>query len=160
LFTEAWQSLHQLVIEAGRADQLRGRLLPYLSFLNAGDALFFLDHTAPGLGIEVSADGLRRLARAIHPDDPRDPLKYDWETDPFLQELFDEGELPPLPVPNGLGGRWLDFLIPLAHAEELGEEIEQYSQRLQHWVPGANELVAYRTVVGGLLDAVRVRETA
>lgn len=159
LFTEAWQSLHQLVIEAGRADQLRGRLLPYLSFLNAGDALFFLDHTAPGLGIEVSADGLRRLARAIHPDDPRDPLKYDWETDPFLQELFDEGELPPLPVPNGLGGRWLDFLIPLAHAEELGEEIEQYSQRLQHWVPAANELVAYRTVVGALLKAVLARET-
>ncbi|MFZ5620882.1 MAG: hypothetical protein ACOY5W_07660 [Pseudomonadota bacterium] len=160
LFTDAWQSLHQLVIDAGRTDRLRGRLLPYLSFLNAGDALFFFDHTAPGLGIEISADGLRRLARAIHPDDPRDPLRYDWETDPFLQELFDEGELPPPPVPNGLGGRWLDFLIPPAQAEELGEEIEQYAQRLQHWVPGANELVAYRTVVGGLLDAVRVRETA
>lgn len=159
LFTEAWQSLHQLVIEAGRADRLHGRLLPYLSFLNAGDALFFFDHTAPGLGIEVSADGLRRLARAIHPDDPRDPLQYDWGTDPFLQELFDAGELPPPPLPDGRSEHWLDILIPRAHAEELGEEIEQYSQRLQQWVPDANELVAYRTVVGALLDAVRARET-
>lgn len=160
LFAEAWQSLHELVVDAGHAGQLRGRLLPYLSFLNAGDALFFLDHTAPGLGIEVSADGLRRLARAIRPDDPRDPLDYGWDTDPFLQELFEQGEQPPALAPDGLGGRWLDFLIPLAHAEELGEEIGQYAQRLRHWVPDADELVAYRTVVGALLDAVRTRESS
>ena len=45
-------------------------LLPFLSFITAADALKALDRLGPEVGLDISADGLRRLARLLN-DDPR-----------------------------------------------------------------------------------------
>lgn len=67
-------------------------LLGYLAFFTAGDALLILDELGPAVGIEISEDGLRRLAALIttEPLDRR-PSSH---VDPQLRKIFD---LPPLP---------------------------------------------------------------
>jgi len=73
-------------------------MLRYMTFINAGDALLTLDRTAPGLGIHLTSDGLRRLARMMQPDSKEDPLHFDWQIDPALRELFQFQPEPELPV--------------------------------------------------------------
>jgi Transglycosylase SLT domain len=69
-----------------------------LSFVSAGDALRALDELGPATGLEISADGLRRLARIIAPTAPGDPLAYDLGVDPELRALAGFGA--PLPPPE------------------------------------------------------------
>ncbi|HEY9198864.1 MAG TPA: lytic transglycosylase domain-containing protein [Gammaproteobacteria bacterium] len=160
LFITTWNDLHELIADAGRRGLLHGRLLSYLSFLSAGDALFLLDQSAPGLGIEISANGLRRLARAMRPLDTRDPLQYDWSLDPFLQELFDldvpspDTDTPPASHLH----EWLEFLIPSAAAETRPDDLQSLSDRLGQWVPAQAEMETYQAIVAALLDAVRTQE--
>lgn len=162
LFVSTWDDLHELIADASRRGLLHGRLLSYLSFLTAGDALFLLDRTAPGLGIEISENGLRKLARAMRPFDRTDPLEYDWNLDPFLQELFDLDQPAPTPAPETEPTSrlhdWLDFLIPAAHAQTPADDLQLLSDRLSQWVPTDEETETYQTVVAALLDVVRTRE--
>ena len=167
LFIRAWNDLRDLIMEASQRGQLRGQLLPYLSFLSAGDALMVLDSSAPGLSIEMSENGLRRLARAMRPMDLSDPLKFDWDLDPFLQDLFNlSNDQPPSTPPtqtvppSSLNTHWLDFFIPVAHAETTPEIMQHLSERLDPWIPKADELEVYRILVAALLETVRAQELA
>jgi hypothetical protein len=63
----------------------------YLSFVSAGDALRALDEVGPAAGLDVSADGLRRLARIVAPTAAGDPLDYGEGVDEELRELFGFG---------------------------------------------------------------------
>ena len=161
LFLSAWNELRALVLEASQRGQVNGELLTYLTLLNAGDALAFLDSTAPGLGIEISVDGLRRLARILqgNADPALDPLRIDWSTDPYLQELF---ELRDEPLPEPTSGWWpvLDLLIRPALAGDSTADPQQLADRLRNWIPETKELIAYRTVVATLLERVMVQEMA
>ena len=68
---------------------LQGDLpLQYLTFIAAGDMLQILDRLGPDIGLEISADGLRRMARMLVPDDRADPLEYNLDVDPALRQLF------------------------------------------------------------------------
>ncbi|MBY0276257.1 lytic transglycosylase domain-containing protein [Candidatus Binatia bacterium] len=97
LFLRAWQRLAPALREV--ADGLPAdQALRYLSFVSAGDALAALDQLGPESGIEISADGLRRLARLMVPSSPEDPLAYTPGVDPQLRELFGFGA--PLPPPE------------------------------------------------------------
>lgn len=166
LFVRAWNDLRDLITEASQRGQLTGQLLPYLSFLTAGDALMLLDTSAPGLSIEMSENGLRGLARAMRPFDLSDPLKFNWDLDPFLQDLFDlnDDEQPSSPVPTqsvprgSLYDYWLNLLIPAAQAEEAPDIMQHLSERLDHWVPKADELEVYRILVAALLETVHTHE--
>ena len=106
LFIDAWQQLRPIIESSGGGTSglMQKQLLRYMTFLNAGDALLALDTAAPGLGIHITSDGLRRLARMLQPGSGSDPLRFDWQTDPVLRELFQlqpEGpELPPEPPPQ------------------------------------------------------------
>lgn len=163
LFVSTWNDLHALIAEAGQRGLLHGRLLSYLSFLSAGDALFLLDQTAPGLGFQISENGLRRLARAMRPFDRSDPLQYDWNLDPFLQQLFDLDRPAPEPAapevtPKPDAHGWLDFFIPPARAQEDPGDLQALSDRLSQWVPATDEIDSYQSVVAALLDVVRNQE--
>lgn len=166
LFIRTWNDLHTLINDAAERGLLQGQLLPYLSFLSAGDALVLLDSTAPGLGIEISENGLRRLARAMRPADQSDPLNFDWNLDPFLQKLFDQEDQQeptpsPSPPPTSWYRHWLDYLLPVAQADEdQPDPLRQLSDRLDRWIPKESELDVYRIFVAALLEAVRVREMA
>jgi soluble lytic murein transglycosylase-like protein len=97
LFAAAWARLAPLLAElAGGDDGYR-----YLAFVASGDALAALDAAGPAFGIEISSDGLRRLARTLAPAATADPLAWSDEVDPELRETFGFGaELPALPPPG------------------------------------------------------------
>ncbi len=92
LFLETWQRLGDAVHQAAARGQLGSRALQFLSFISAGDALFALDQAAPALGMRVSADDLRRLARIMAPGTVGDPLNFTFGEDEELKRMFNVPE--------------------------------------------------------------------
>jgi hypothetical protein len=108
LFLKSWERLRPVADDIAR--ELPGaEAAQVLTFLAAGDALTVLDQTGPSFGIEVSADGLRRMARMIAPTSAGDPLEYSPDIDPVLRRLLGFGA----PLSSA------DFpdAEPLAHAQ-------------------------------------------
>jgi hypothetical protein len=89
LFLSAWDRLRVQTRRAVHEGRLGDRALRFVSFLAAGDALAAIDQAGPGLGLEISADGLRRLARLLDPDKPGDPIAVSEALDEELRQLFD-----------------------------------------------------------------------
>lgn len=101
LFLETWQQLADVLRELGTSLGDR-EALRYLGFVASADALAALDALGPEMNIEVSSDGLRRLARVLAPDETADPLAAPEEVDPQLRHAlgFDEPLPPPEPNPE------------------------------------------------------------
>jgi hypothetical protein len=100
LFLEEWTRLAQVVETAAVQGRLGNRALEFLSFISAGDALFALDQAASNLGLRISADDLRRLARIMAPEVSGDPLAYSFDEDPQLRRMFGLGA--PLELPGNI----------------------------------------------------------
>jgi hypothetical protein len=159
LFIDAWNELRAILADAQRAGVLDASLLRYAAFIDAGDALLALDRAAPGLGMRVSADGLRQLARSLRPGATGDPLAYAWAVDPQLRGLFDVGDTgepavapvePPLAPPPTKS--LLELLISSAHAAGESTEHSAAVRALDRWVPTRAEFAAYETRIGDLLQ--------
>jgi hypothetical protein len=158
LFIADWEDLRELIAAAAQRGLIRGRLLEYAMFINAGDVLLAIDREAPGLGMEITADGLRRLARTLQPG-VADPLKFDQAVDPDLRRLFDFGPDAPPPSPSviptpetSLWERLLARLFSPAHAAEIADDPEaELGKRLDRWVPTGEQLTDYQGVVNSLL---------
>ncbi len=163
LFVEAWTHLHEILASADERGLLGDRAR-FARFIAAGDALAALDRAAPGLGIEISADGLRRLARLLAPSASEDPLRYSDDVDAGLRALFGlppETDLPPAPAsppapaaPTGPGrGSGLPWrLVADAAADDAGDELRRLNQRLTRWVPTEDEVPDFQATMGRLLD--------
>ncbi len=155
LFVDTWNRLAP-VLRKMSPEMPRERALNLLSFMTAADALKALDEVGPELGVDISLDGLRRMARILAPETEEDPLQYDEQVDPALRELFDFG--PPLrmrrdnvPEPQS---RWRGFL-PDARAE--GDVDDELVNRLNNWVPSRDELEPYLQSVHRLLTTTTQR---
>jgi len=147
LFVDTWDELRTILADGQRDRALDASLLRYAAFIDAGDALLALDRAAPGLGMTLSADGLRQLARSLRPGAAGDPLAYDWAVDPQLRRLFDVEEIPDSEPPSAPRERsWLDLFIARAYAE--GDS----AKALDRWVPRRDELDAYEQRIGTLLQ--------
>ncbi len=97
LFLRSWERLAP-VLRQSAARQPGSTALRYFSFATAADALVALDAAGPDIGLDISADGLRRLARILAPEMASDPLDYTTGVDPALRTLFGFG--PPLDPPD------------------------------------------------------------
>jgi septal ring-binding cell division protein DamX len=142
LFVRSWVRLEPVMreISAQSPDQ---NPVPFLSFMTAADALMALDRLGPAAGLDISTDGLRRLARLLNDNPSLDPLQFLDEIDPELQKLFDFGmpeETGPRKKPQGFNLK----LVPSAFAATSRE-------RLNRWVPAADELGPYMREVRLLL---------
>jgi hypothetical protein len=132
LFIDAWSEMRTILADAR-----------YTLFVDAGDALLALDSAAPGLGMRLSTDGLRQLARSLRPGAAGDPLAYDWAVDPQLGALFGIEDIPKVePAPPRRS--WLELLIRSAHAAT-------QRRALDRWIPTRAELRAYEAQIGELL---------
>ena len=100
IFIDEWTRLRTIIQAAARRGMLGSRALEFLSFITAGDALFAVDQAAPALGMRISSDDLRRLARLMAPQSTADPLAFTYDQDPQLQQLF--GFTGPLESPGPL----------------------------------------------------------
>ncbi len=102
LFVHAWRGLAPVLRSAAEQQPDVAGSLRYLTFIGAGDALRALDDLGPTAGVEISVDGLRRLARMLMPDDTGDPLSHGDEVDAELRRVLGFG--PPLPPPQATAG--------------------------------------------------------
>lgn len=118
--------------------------LHYLTFITAADALRAIDALGPASGLDLSADGLRRLARMIAPADTADPLAYSVEIDPELRQRFGFGPPPPPPAPNPDVD--LSWFRPAA-----AWAADDLTARLNRWVPTRADLDQYLPLVRDLL---------
>ena len=97
LFLDAWERLAP-VLRKEAAGLPAETALQYTGFISAADALRALNDLGPDIGLEISADGLRRLARMVAPASIEDPVAYSTDIDPELRTLLGFG--PPLPPPS------------------------------------------------------------
>jgi septal ring-binding cell division protein DamX len=142
LFIQSWERLMPVMREISIRSPEQN-LLPYLSFITAADALNALDRLGPTVGLDISADGLRRLARILNNDPSIDPIKYLDEVDPVLQQLFDfekSGKI----IQHKNSHSFNFQLIPPAYAATPRD-------RLNRWVPNTDELGDYLVEVRNLL---------
>ncbi len=168
LFLRTWKRLRPLLREISIG--LPGEAaLRYLSLIGAGDALRAIDQLGPDVGVDISADGLRRLARLIDPQAAGDPLEYDTEVDPELRRMLGLGT--PLPLPTAVATpdndsahlhRLFDWLFPPAFAAEpdADPEVGELSKRLRGWAPDATDAGLYLPLALRLLDLTGERGLA
>ncbi|MDH3688517.1 MAG: lytic transglycosylase domain-containing protein [Gammaproteobacteria bacterium] len=150
LFVDTWKRLAP-VLRHLSGDLPGESAMRYLSLITAAEALRAIDELGPDTGLEISLDGLRRMARILAPDSTEDPLIYDLEVDPELRELFDFGPplSPPRPNPDvDTSGSW----IPKIWAAEAPDSALVH--RLNTWVPERDEIAAYLPLVAELLNHV------
>lgn len=93
LFLKSWDRLRPVADDIAR-DLPGADAVAVVTFLAAGDALAALDQVGPAFGIEISADGLRRMARMITPTATGDPLEYSPDIDPVLRRMLGFGPPP------------------------------------------------------------------
>ena len=159
LFLQTWQRLAPLVKQAAAA-QPSAVALQYLTFIAAGDALSALDQLGPDAGIEISADGLRRLARAAAPQSTEDPLLYTSAVDPDLRQALGFGA--PLPLPDLSGApsdeTWWHRL--LAPPSAFAADQQPPEKALARWLPDTGDIGAYLHTVREVLDAVTKKTLA
>ena len=142
LFIHSWERLEPVMQEISNHSP-EHNLLPFLSFLTAADALKALDRLGPAAGLDISTDGLRRLARLLNDNPSIDPLKYPVEIDPVLQQLFEFGnpqEIAPLK-------KKISFKLQLIKPAFAASRWD----RLNRWVPTAAELDPYLREIRDLL---------
>lgn len=97
LFLKTWKRLAPILRHM--TTNLPGETaLRYMSFVTAADALAALEQLGPEYGVDISTDGLRRLARIIEPAPFSDPTAYSENVDPELRKMFGFGPPPPTPV--------------------------------------------------------------
>jgi septal ring-binding cell division protein DamX len=146
-FLESWQRLGPLV-QSIALEQPGQEWLQLLSLVTATDALQVLDRMGPGVGLDISTDGLRRLARLINEEGGEELLRYTEGVDPELVELF-RRHLETAPAPAS--ARRPGFsLFPRAWAATPAE-------RLNSWSPQREELPDYLPLVGQLLESNATR---
>jgi hypothetical protein len=142
LFMRSWERLMPVMQEISLQSPEQN-LLPILSFITAADALFALDKLGPALGLDISTDGLRRLARLLNDDPSIDPLEYLNEIDPVLQKLFGFGMLGETTQQKRPQAFNFQLIRPAFAATS--------RDRLNRWVPAAGELNDYLHEIRNLL---------
>ena len=77
----------------------KNNLLGYLAFFTASDALRVLDQLGPAVGLEISAEGFRRLAAMISPTPYQEADPDSEEVDPELRKVLGLDPLPEEELP-------------------------------------------------------------
>ena len=148
LFVQTWGRLAPVLREM-HTELPGATALNYLSFIAAADALEAIQGLGPGSGLEISADGLRRMARILAPGSVQDPLIRSFDVDAELRSLMGFG--PAIAAPQGGGGaRWFDGIVRTARASARVDPM--LVVKLNLWVPDYNNARGYLPLVEDLLD--------
>jgi hypothetical protein len=165
-FIWTWQRLAQ-ILRKYLVNQKSRPSFSYLAFFAASDALVALDKLGPTVGMEISRDGLIRLARLLSTNVTDPILSYSYSLDPELRKflglgppLDDSGpssdiqelELPRDPEKNAMPDdiqSWLGhFLFPQAWARE---RIPTLLDQVRQWIPPTKDPELYVGKVRNLL---------
>ncbi len=140
-FIDSWQRLGPVLRQISLENPGQEPML-LASLLTATDALEILDRLGPSIGLDISANGLRRMGRMLNDQPGINPLLYEETVDPELRQLF---QLPVSLESNQSSGFNFDFWpIRSAWAGSSNE-------RLKLWVPRKSELPEYLPIIRDLL---------
>jgi len=175
LFLKTWQRLAPILRQL--TTRLPGEAaLHYLSLITAADAFTALEQLGPDYGVELSTDGLRRMARMVEPAPFTDPTAYSESVDAELRALFGFG--PPLPapeaepapedgaepeaapVPSDAPSPPPDSPSPQSFRERdlaIALVAGKAERGLDRWIPTREELADYLPLVRDLLGTTAVR---
>ncbi len=159
LFLNTWSRLAPLLHDRDLPIP-GGQALGFAGFIGAGNALQALDRLAPHIGLYISRDSLRAMARMLAPEVSDAALGYSTAVNPELRALLGLGpalEVVPLKPRRRsmIFGHVLDWLIPSAHAAQIDPRLVQ---RLNTWVPRRLEIDNYLQAMARLLDAISLAE--
>lgn len=152
LFLQTWDRLAPVLRDL-QTDLPGETAIRYLSFIAAADALKGLQSLGPGAGLDMSADGLRRMARMIVPADAEDPLTRSLEVDPELRSLMGFGAAIEPPQRGG-GAYWLERIMRAARAAARVDPV--LVVKLNRWVPDYKNAKGYLPLVEDLLEQTSV----
>lgn len=147
LFVESWDRLRPWLgeMDGFRHPDIDGDLA-LAAFVAGGDALRALDALGPQYGLEISRDGLRRLARLLLAGNvPESFTPLPLEVDPTFRSLF--GLDRPPPTGFGFVPRLVDWLVPSAMAAPVSP-----AEALRGLVPRLAILDDYLELVASLLE--------
>jgi hypothetical protein len=117
LFVASWDQLRPAVLQLERDGLTPFPGLQLTAFMAGADAIAALDALGPEYGIEISRDGIRRLARMLLAEDtPTSFTPLSLSVDPELRILFALTELGQSQQLEST--HWLDWLMSTAHAQE------------------------------------------
>jgi hypothetical protein len=164
-FVSTWQRLAQ-ILRKHLVNQKSLSSFSYLAFFTASDALVVLDKLGPTLGLEISRDGLIRLARLLSTDAADPILNYSYSLDTGLRKFLGLGppldesgptsdvqelDLPNEPEKNSRNDdrqSWLGrFLFPRAWAKA-----PSMLDQVKQWIPPAGNPNPYIGKVRNLLE--------
>jgi hypothetical protein len=165
-FVSTWKRL-ATILRSHLATKPSTSLLKYLSFFTASDALVALDKLGPALGIDITRDGLVRLAQLLSGKQAEPLLDYTYGVDPGLRNLLGFG--PPLDIAgpafdlqeidfpddqpeqttqNNFSS-WRAFFLPVAFAAEAQPAA---LDDLKQWSPSAKNIQPYLLQVKQVLE--------
>lgn len=146
LFIDAWDRLRPHLSALDTSD-----LAPFdedfrlAGFIAGGDALRALDALGPEYGVEITRDGLRRLARMLLAEDaPASFTPLPLDVDARLRRLFRLDGAPGTARPLPGAALLVRWLIPAAHAGT--------APAIAYRVPRPGELQTYLEQVAALLE--------
>ncbi|MCK5828821.1 MAG: transglycosylase SLT domain-containing protein [Methylococcales bacterium] len=137
-FINSWSQLIP-VLEQISVENSKHAPLALITLITAADALQVLDKLGPTFGLDISIDGLRRLARMINNSPKIDPLQYNENLDSELLQLFQFNPA------NNISNQSSLNLWPINSA------IAATNKPLNTWVPTLKELDDYLPKVKDLL---------
>ncbi|HFE37333.1 MAG TPA: lytic transglycosylase domain-containing protein, partial [Gammaproteobacteria bacterium] len=151
LFLDTWRSISPVIRQLFERQNDQVFAMHLVSFVTANDALASIDQYGPELGLDISVDGLRRLARLLNNDPALEPLQLDNKMDPELRKFFgipavDEKSQ------NEMNMLWLDYFVTPAFAS--GKLPRKLTSKLNNWVPKKREISQYLPMVKKVLTAV------
>ena len=113
-FTESWDRVAK-ILRKYLLQETSPSLLRHIAFFTATDALAVVDKLGSAIGMEMTPEGLRRLASLLGEEGKETELGYTYELDPRLRDLLGLG--PPLSE-NGPSFDAEGFEIPKRWEEE------------------------------------------
>lgn len=168
-FLWAWEQIAP-IFRKHLSKETSARSLGYLAFFTASDALAALDELGPALGIEISREGLIRLARLLG-DLPSGTLTYHPAANQRLRQVLGLEPLPeppietqpPQPDSGGSGdgakksSRWQQLVSFLTAPRQVwAAEKREVNEKLKPWVAPKSGIEDYLERIKKLLQKTAV----
>lgn len=150
LFLSVWEQLGELARKLPEGDGDNDAGLRMIGFLAAGDALLLVDALGPRYGVEISGEGLHRLAKMLLAGDaPVSFTPLPLEPDENLRAIFGFTATASSSASPGPARAWWYPLLPIQRA--IAQEMSP-GDRLRALFPRPSTLNDYLGVVALLLE--------
>lgn len=157
-FLQTWQRLAP-IMRRHLLDDPSPHLLKLTAFFTASDALAILDRLGPELGLDISQEGLHRLAELVMVGRAPRPLDYHFRVNHELRALLGLPPTPlrePKPWPKLKRWRlpplsWLPWAARQAHASGAPPDLHAEAMK---WLPPQDRLEPYLDRMRRMLESV------